>query len=281
MATRVKRPLTVGRLISGGLVWLYALLLLVPLYFLLISSFKGNTAIFNDPFRLPTAWSFDNYVEAWNRAKLGQALKISVIVAVISEVLTIVLAVPAAYAITRSSRRAGSRIERVFGLGFLIPAFAALVPTLLLSIRLGLFHTWIFLSLFMVATTLSLSVILLAQFMRTIPRELDESATMDGASRWRILWSIYVPLTLPGIAMVLILNFLAYWNEYLFSLVLVGSDERSRTIQVALPSLVDQTRTEYGVLLAGTVIALIPVYLLYTLMSRRVEGALTAGAIKG
>lgn len=273
--------MTAGRFLAGGLVWIYALLLLLPLYFLLVSSFKENTAIFNNPFELPASWSFDNYADAWNRAKLGSALRISIIVALISEVLTIVLGVPAAYAITRGSTRISAAIERFFGLGFLIPAFAALVPTLLLSIKLGLFHTWIFLSLFMVATTLSLSIILLAQFMRTIPRELDESATMDGASRLRILWSIYVPLTLPGIAMVLILNFLAYWNEYLFSLVLVGSDERSRTIQVALPSLIDLTRTEYGVLLAGTVIALIPVYVLYLAMSRRVEGALTAGAIKG
>jgi multiple sugar transport system permease protein len=133
----------------------------------------------------------------------------------------------------------------------------------------------------MVATTLPLSVILLTQFMRTIPAELEESAMVDGLSRIRILWNIYLPLSLPGVAMIVILNFLAYWNEFLFSLVLVGSKASERTIQVALPTLIDQTKTEFGPLLAGTVITLIPVYILYIILNRRLEGALTAGAIKG
>jgi multiple sugar transport system permease protein len=174
-----------------------------------------------------------------------------------------------------------SLFEKIFALGFLIPAFATLVPVLLLSIQLGLFQTREFLTLFMVATTLPLSVILLTQFMRTIPAELEESAMVDGLSRIRILWNIYLPLSLPGVAMIVILNFLAYWNEFLFSLVLVGSKASERTIQVALPTLIDQTKTEFGPLLAGTVITLIPVYILYIILNRRLEGALTAGAIKG
>jgi multiple sugar transport system permease protein len=117
--------------------------------------------------------------------------------------------------------------------------------------------------------------------MRTIPAELEESAMVDGLSRLRIMWHIYLPLSLPGVSMIVILNFLAYWNEFLFSLVLVGSNADNRTIQVALPTLIDQTKTEFGPLLAGTVITLIPVYLLYIVLNRRLEGALTAGAIKG
>lgn len=270
-----------GRLFAGAAVWLYALLLALPLYFLLVSSLKTNQEIFTAPIALPTEWLFGNYSNAWTRAVMGQALLNSALVAAGAEIITLILVVPASYSLARSRSRVSSSFERIFALGFLIPAFATLVPVLLLSIRLGLFHTREFLTLFLVATTLPLSVILLTQFMRTVPPELVESATVDGAGRFRIMWSIYLPLSLPGVAMIVILNFLAYWNEFLFSLVLVGSDVKVRTVQVALPTLVDQTRTEFGPLLAGTVITLIPVYVLYIILNRRLEGALTAGAIKG
>lgn len=271
---------TVGRLSAGALVWAYALLLAIPIYYLLVSSLKSNQEIFTDPFGLPSDWIFTNYSQAWERAVLGQALVNSVIIAAAALVITLVLVVPASYGLARSRSKLAVAFERVFALGFLIPAFATLVPVLLLSIQLGLFQTREFLTLFLVATTLPLSVILLTQFMRTIPAELEESAMVDGLSRLRIMWSIYLPLSLPGIAMIIILNFLAYWNEFLFSLVLLGSRAESRTIQVALPTLIDQTKTEFGPLLAGTVITLIPVYVLYMFLNRRLEGALTAGAIK-
>jgi multiple sugar transport system permease protein len=271
---------TVGRLSAGALVWTYALLLAIPIYYLLVSSLNSNQEIFTDPFGLPSEWIFTNYSQAWERAVLGQALVNSLIIAAAALVITLVLVVPASYGLARSRSKLAVAFERVFALGFLIPAFATLVPVLLLSIQLGLFQTREFLTLFLVATTLPLSVILLTQFMRTIPAELEESAMVDGLSRLRIMWSIYLPLSLPGIAMIIILNFLAYWNEFLFSLVLLGSRAESRTIQVALPTLIDQTKTEFGPLLAGTVITLIPVYVLYMFLNRRLEGALTAGAIK-
>lgn len=278
MATK---KIQIGRLASGSVVWVYALILALPIYFLLVSSLKTNQEIFSQPFQLPTEWLFINYPNAWERAVMGQALLNSLFVSLAAEIITLALVIPASYGLARSRSKVASLFEKIFALGFLIPAFATLVPVLLLSIQLGLFQTREFLTLFMVATTLPLSVILLTQFMRTIPAELEESAMVDGLSRIRILWNIYLPLSLPGVAMIVILNFLAYWNEFLFSLVLVGSKASERTIQVALPTLIDQTKTEFGPLLAGTVITLIPVYILYIILNRRLEGALTAGAIKG
>jgi multiple sugar transport system permease protein len=275
------KKLQIGRLASGSVVWVYALILALPIYFLLVSSLKTNQEIFSQPFQLPTEWLFSNYPNAWDRAVMGQALLNSLFVSLAAEIITLALVIPASYGLARSRSKVASVFEKIFALGFLIPAFATLVPVLLLSIQLGLFQTREFLTLFMVATTLPLSVILLTQFMRTIPAELEESAMVDGLSRIRILWNIYLPLSLPGVAMIVILNFLAYWNEFLFSLVLVGSKASERTIQVALPTLIDQTKTEFGLLLAGTVITLIPVYILYIILNRRLEGALTAGAIKG
>lgn len=261
------------------LVWFYAVLLGVPLYFVLISAFKDNISIFDTPLALPTDFSFKNFQDAWETVTLGPALMNSVIVTGVSEVLTLALALPAGYAIARSKGRAGKIIERIFALGFLIPAFAALVPTLLLSIFLNLYHTTFFLAIFLTATSLPISVIMMADFMRAIPKELEESAMLDGASRFQTLRLVYVPLARAGVVLIVILNFLTFWNEYLFSLVLLGADVSTRTVQVALPNLITNS-TQYGVLLAGTLISLIPVYVIYIFFHRRVEGALLAGAVK-
>jgi multiple sugar transport system permease protein len=266
--------------VAHGLVWLYALLLLIPVYFLLISAFKDNLSIFNTPWSFPTKLSFDNFTAAWQNVDLGSGLVNSVIVTVVAEVLTLALAVPAGYGIARAGGRLGMYVERFFALGLLIPGFAALVPTLLLSIGMGLFHTREFLFLFYPATVLPLSVILMTQFMRTVPKELEESATLDGASQFQVLINVYVPIVMPGIATISILNFLTFWNEYLFALILAGGDTSIRTAQVALPNLISQTNTNYGVLLAGALITMVPVYAVYIVLNRRLEEALVAGAVK-
>ncbi|BDZ42298.1 transporter [Paraoerskovia sediminicola] len=262
------------------LAWVYAALLAIPIYYIIVSAFKPNLAIFSEPFALPTSLSFENFATAWSRASLGTALANSLLITGVSAVLTLALAVPAAYGLARAKGRLGTAVERLFSLGFLIPGFAALVPTVLLAIAIGLFQTRLFVILFMPATALPLSVILLTQFMRTVPSELEESATLDGANRWAVLRHIYLPIATPGIATVTILNLLNFWNEYLFTLILGGPNPSVRTVQVALPTLVSQTSTDYGVLAAGTLITLVPVYLAYILLSRQMEDALLQGAVK-
>src|SRR5699024_11038756 len=113
----------------------------------------------------------------------------------------------------------------------------SLIPTLLLAIWLGLFHDREFMILYLPASAQPLAGILLTQFMRTVPRELEESARIDGAGTLRILWSIYMPLVRPGVATVAILNFIGFWNEYIYALVIVGANAQKRTLQVALPTL--------------------------------------------
>ena len=277
---RRRRPPSPTVIAPTILAWGYALLLLIPLYYLIVSSFKGNLTIFTHPFTPGFEQGFDNFTAAVSRARLGQATLNSILITVAAEILTLLLAIPAAYALARSGGRIADLVEKFFALGFLIPGFAALVPTVLLAIWLGLFQTRIFLILFLPAGALPLSVILLTQFMRTVPKELEESGMLDGATRLQVLLRIYIPLTMPGIATIAILNFLGFWNEYLFALILAGPAPDVRTIQVALPTLVSQTNTEYGVLAAGTFLTLIPVYLVYVVLQRRMEEALLSGAVK-
>ncbi|GAB3249080.1 carbohydrate ABC transporter permease [Kineosporia babensis] len=267
--------------ISGFLAWGYAALLVIPFYYLVISSLKENDDIFTNPLSLPSTWDFGNYREAISSAELVPAVANSVIVTGLALALTLLLAVPAAFALSRATGRAGRLVEATFSLGFLIPTFAALFPTFLLAAFTGLFHTRTFLVFLLPATAMPLAVIILTQFMRTIPRELEEAASMDGASTLTILRHVHLPICVPGIATVVLLCFLSFWNEYLYSLIIIGPDPAQRTIQVALPTLQLTTGTDYGVLMAGTVFTLLPVFAVYAVTQRQMQKALVSGAVKG
>lgn len=283
MASRTVLPLRdrVGSLTSGALAWLYAAILLIPFYYFISSSFKTNEEIFESPLALPTTWDFSNFATAFRQADLGLAIANSALTTASALVLTLVLALPASFALARAQGRIGRIIETVFNLGFLIPAFAALFPTFLLAASVGLFHTRTFVVLLLPATALPLSIVILTAFMRTIPLELEEAASMDGASTLQVLRQVYLPICIPGIATVLLLNFLSFWNAYLYPLILIGPDTAQRTIQVALPTLKVDAGTDYGVLMAGTLLTLLPVYLVYTVLQRQMQRALVSGAIKG
>ncbi|GIH22292.1 transporter [Acrocarpospora phusangensis] len=274
----MKAPRRTG-LLATLLSWGYALLLAAPLYYLAVSALKSNIEIFTRPFALPATWLWENFGTAWLTADLGGALLNSVLVSVVAIVLTLGLAIPAAYALARHDNRLARVITGTFSAGFLIPPFAALIPTVVLAIQLGLFGTREFQMLFLPASALPLSVLLLTQFMRTVPPALVESAALDGAGHWRLLVSVYVPIARPGVASVTILQLLTFWNEYLFSLTITGTAPDVRTVQVALPTLISDA-TNLGVLAAGTVLTVLPVYVAYSLMNRRMQEALTAGAVK-
>lgn len=271
------------RVLVYGAVLAYAATILLPFYFLLVSSFKTTSEVFASPLGLPTSLSegWLNFQMAEAQGQLLLALANSLFITVGAEVLTLVLAIPAAFGIARSRSRVAGVLEIGFGLAFLIPPFALLVPTFLLAASTGLFQTRLFLILFYPAMALPLSVIILVRFMRAIPPELEESAVMDGAGRVSILLRIYAPLAMPGIATVAVLNFLTFWNEYIFALIILGPDVQTRTIQMAIPTLRGSRMIDFGLLGAGTVISLVVVYLVYVLMQKRMHLALTAGAVKG
>jgi len=274
--------MTPGILVSYGFVILYALMLVLPLYWLFISAFKPRIEILGQPFTPTFSVGFENLVEVWNRLNIGMALLNSAYITAASVVLTIVIAVPAAYALARSTGVVATIMERTYALGFLIPGFASLIPTLLLAIKLGLFNDREFMILYLPASAQPLAVILLTQFMRTVPRELEESARIDGATSLRILWSVYVPLVRPGIATIAILNFIGFWNEYIYTLVIVGANAGKRTLQVALPTLQgNQGITDYALVCAATLISVVPVLIVYIILNRRMEEALVQGAVKG
>lgn len=257
---------------------LYALIVIVPLYFLFVSAFKDNISIFIDPLGLPTQFSLKNFIDAIRLGGLAPALTVSITITVCVELLTLVLAFPAAYAIARIQTRMGPLVEAIFSLGFLIPALAILVPVFLTAIRMGLLYNPLMLIIFYPAHLLSLTVLLLASQLRSVPKELEESALIDGATHLNLIWHVFLPMARPAVVTCLILNFLSIWNEYLFALILLNED--SRTIQVAMSSLKGERIVDYGLIAGGVLISMVPVILLFIFSQEKIMQGMFAGALK-
>ncbi len=213
---------------------LYALLIVLPLYFVLISAFKNNDQIITTPLALPSALLFKKFIQAQSNVNLLRAMVISAVVTTGAELLTLALAFPAAYAIARIQTRLAAIAEAIFSLGFLIPGLAILMPIYLMTAKVGLLYHPIALIILYPAFNLPLSIVL---------------------------------------------NFINIWNEYLFALILM--DSNNRTIQLALALLrANQRSVDYGLIAAGVVISMIPVYVTFIFFQDKIMSGMLAGAIK-
>jgi multiple sugar transport system permease protein len=282
-AARTKRKIRNGStpFLAGGyfFAFLYALIIIIPLYFVVISAFKNNAEIIRTPLAFPASFDFKKFFQAQASVDLLHAILISTGVTLGAELVTFLLAFPAAYAVARIPTRLSAVAEAIFSLGFLIPGMAILMPIYLMTARAGLLYNPMALIIIYPAFNLPLSMILLAGFMRKLPRELEESAVMDGANVIQIILYIFLPLSSPGIITVLVLNFINIWNEYLFALILMDSD--NRTIQVATALLrASQRSVDYGLIAAGVVMSMIPIIVVFIFFQDKIMNGMLAGAIK-
>lgn len=258
---------------------LYALMIVIPLYFVIISAFKNNAQIIITPLALPQVLDFKKFLQAQENVNLLRAITISTGITIGAELVTLLIAFPAAYAIARIQTRLSAVFEAIFSLGFLIPGLAILMPIYLMTAKAGLLYNPIALVILYPAFNLPLSMILLSSFMRKLPRELEESAVMDGGNVLQIILYIFLPVSTPGIITVLVLNFINIWNEYLFALILM--DSNNRTIQLATALLRSNQRTvDFGLIAAGVVVSLIPVYIAFMLFQEKIMTGMLAGAVK-
>ncbi len=283
LLSRVKPRLRDGSTVFVGLGYffsiIYAFLAFIPLYFVVTSAFKTNDQIILQPLALPPALNFQKFFSAQSNVNLLHALFISVIITAGAEIFTLLLAFPASFAVSRIQTRLAGIVEGIFSLGFLIPGLAILMPVYLMVAKSGLIYNPIALIILYPAFNLPLSIILLSGFMRKLPHELEESAVMDGANVFQIILHIFFPISMPGVLTTLVLNFLNIWNEYLFALILMDSD--NRTIQLAIALLRANQRTvDFGLIAAGVVVSMIPVYIVFVIFQDKIMSGMLAGAIK-
>ena len=265
----------------GGLFgWLWLLMVVVPIYWIVITSFKTQSNYFiTNPFAPPSHPTLDNY-KLVVQSDFIQYFANSVVVTVGAVVPAVLISFMAAYAIVRGGTRWFLRsVNSLFLMGLAIPLQATIIPIYLIIIRLKLYDSLLAIILPSIAFAIPLSVLVLANFIRDVPKELFESMRMDGATEWGTLWHLAFPLTRPALVTVTIYNGQMIWNGFLLPLVLTQSPAR-RTIPLALWTFQGQFGVNVPAVVASVVLSTLPVVVLYALGRRQLLSGLTAGFSK-
>ena len=284
-ASVVARPrLRGGQLASLGIFELvllgYAAIVVYPLLVMLASSLKSTGEIFQDPLALvPPSLRLSNYAQAWDQAHFGTYFQNSLLVGVVSVIFILLFGSMAAYVLARYPFPGNQLVYLLFLLGFMVPIRLAIVPLFILMRDLHLLDSLVGLVVVYVAGGMPFTIFILVNFFRRIPRDLEEAARIDGAGTFGIYWRIMLPLVRPALATVAIFEFLHVWNDFFFPLIFIGSPSL-RTIPLGMSAFFGEYANNWGLLFAGLSISIVPVLVLFLLMSRQFIAGLTAGAIR-
>jgi raffinose/stachyose/melibiose transport system permease protein len=266
--------------LGGTFGWLWLVVVMLPIYWIVITSFKAQSSYFaTNPLAPPTAPTLDNY-RLVIESDFARYFVNSVIVTLGAVVPAVLISFMASYAIVRA---AGSRFLRstnsMFLMGLAIPLQATIIPVYLIIIRLQLYDTLLAIILPSIAFAIPLSILVLSNFIRDVPKELFESMRMDGATEWGTLWRLVFPLTRPALVTVTIYNGLGIWNGFLLPLILTQSPDQ-RTLPLALWTFQGQYSVNVPAVLASVVLTTLPILILYAIGRRQLLSGLTAGFSK-
>ena len=253
---------------------------LFPLGFTLMSSFKTSNDIFADPFSFPTEPALQNYVFAWSDVGVMQGVINSIFYSLLSTLIILVLALLASYALTRMDLPFANKMMTYYMLGITIPIYATLLPLSNIMTTLHIRNTVAGIVLLYVAVHFSFAVFTISGFMRSVSRELDESARIDGCGTLRLIFQILGPLTLPAMCTCGIITFLQIYNDLILSVLFLTKEELA-TVSIVLMRFKADLAIDYGGTFAGITIAVVPLVVIYIVFQKRIEGGLTEGAVKG
>jgi raffinose/stachyose/melibiose transport system permease protein len=271
-----------GQLILQGLLWLYFLVSVYPLFWMISYSLKNNNEIFStNSFGLPTHFRIENYINAWSNFNIPRYFINSVVVASISTAGIVILSILFSYASARMEWKLRGTARAYMMVGMFIPLQVIMIPLAILVKDLHLINTYGALVVPYIAFGLPFSCLIFYGFLRGVPFELEESACMDGASIYRTFATIIVPIVKPAMATVAILQFLGTWNEFLLAYILI-SDEAMKTLPLGLLFFQGQYSTDWGGMGAVMTIASLPTVIVFLVFSEQVERAMTVGSsVKG
>jgi multiple sugar transport system permease protein len=277
---RPQRSRTVRAVIAHALIILGAVSMLYPLLWMISSSFKPTSSIFSDPTLLPRSLTISNYVDGWNTFQFSFARYFlnSLVIALACVVGNVVSCSLAAYAFARLDFKAKTVWFSVMLLTIMIPYHVVIITQYVMFSKLGWVNTFAPLIVPKLLATDSFFVFLMVQFIRGIPRDLDEAAKIDGAGQGRIYALIIMPLMTPALATTAIFTFIWTWSDFFTPLVYL-TDQRMFTVPVALRAFVDSTsQSSYGPLFAMSILSLIPVFAIFILGQRYlIRGIATTG----
>jgi multiple sugar transport system permease protein len=268
------------KIVYYTLLVLLALVILFPIYYMMIVSLKTPKDIYRTPSLLPTNATLQNYVDLFTKQEFMLNIRNSLIVAGSATLISVAISCFAAYSLVRLRYRYRDWLGRFILFTYLTPGALLFIPLSVIIARLQLGNTLHGLIFVYLTFAAPLSTWLLMGYFRSIPADLEEQAMVDGATRLRALWQIVLPLTAPGLIAVSVFTFTGAWNELLFALIFITSP-KLQTVPVAVSYLITGDVFRWGLIMAGSVSAAVPVMALYYLGQRFVVQGLATGAVKG
>ncbi len=269
--------------LSGGFIMilliLWAVIILYPLFWMIMSSFKSYDEIYSNVWSLPGQWLISNYATAWEKG-ISSYFVNSVIVTATTIAGVVIIASLCAYGLSRYKSRGIDIALMLCTAGMMVNPQVCLIPLYVLLQTIGIHNTRLALILLYITFRLPLSVLLIRSYFLSIPKEIEESAIIDGCSDLGIYRMIYMPMSKPIIFTTIMLTAYYAWNEFLFAIIFIDSD-RLKTIPSGLMNFRDALQTNWGVLLAGMVISAIPMIILLTALQKHLVRGMSEGALKG
>jgi N-acetylglucosamine transport system permease protein len=266
---------------SHVLLSVWAIIVIVPFLWVVLSSFKTTKEILASPFSLPAHWRFENYVHAWTDAGIRQFFLNTVIVVGVALVLVMLLGSMCAYVLARFKFPGARFIYYLMLAGLTFPIFLAIVPLFFILKNSDLINTLPGLIMVYVAFALPFTVFFLYAFFKTLPDDMYEAALIDGAGEWRAFFQIMLPMARPGMAAVAIFNFLGLWNQFLLPVAL-NTDPSRYVLTQGMAEFASQAgyAVDFGALFAAVVITVVPVLIVYVIFQRRLEGSVSRGTFR-
>ena len=253
---------------------------ILPLLWLFLTSMKTRQDLAHNTWGLPESWEFKNYVIAWTGSKIPRYMLNSMRATGLSILLTVVLATPVSFVISRFKFKGKNLLYLFFIAGMMIPIHSTVIPIYQMVGKLNLKNNLEVLSIIYGAYRIPVSIFILEGFMVGIPKELEKCAIIDGASVMDIFLKVICPLSKDGIVTIAILTVLSSWNELLLSMLLI-SDPRLKTLPNGLMGFITEYNSEYTQLAAGIMIAIVPPVIFYAFMQEKIQKGMIAGAVKG
>ncbi|MGL1893932.1 MAG: carbohydrate ABC transporter permease [Spirochaetaceae bacterium] len=258
----------------------YALSIILPLFIMVMTSFKSNAEIFTNPLGLPAAFKFDAYIKLFSKSNYGRYFYNSVFVTVVSLSIAVSISSLASFALSKYKFKFQKALYSFFIVGLIVPIKLGTIDIMKTMINLTIFDTHTSLIIVYIAMAIPLSVFILYDYIKMIPDELSSAARIDGCSEPGIFFRIIAPLVKPGIAAAAIISFIPNWNEFWFPLVLIKTRDLY-TIPLATGQLFGQFDTKFDLVFAVLTLASVPVIIIYLLLAKQFVKGLSAGAVKG
>ena len=275
-----RRSRVLGATATYAVLIVVVALVLFPIYWMVITSLKLPREIFRTPTLWPELFTWRNYDELINERGFLTNVKNSLIVATSVTIISLLISSFAAYSLVRFKYRFKGVIGKVILFAYLTPTTLLFIPLSIVVARLDLGNSLLGLIPIYLTFSLPLSTWLLQGYFRGVPKELEEQAMVDGATRMRALFQILLPLSAPGLAAVAIFTFTGAWNELLLALIFITSESK-QTVPVGINSLISADVLPWGTVMAGAVIASLPMMLLYFVSQRFMVKGMTSGSVKG